>query len=91
MVVLSRAASSSACPPRPTPRNGLGRHADAPFAVRSGLTDEKLLFITDLGNCYPVPVSQIPEGQPRDRGIAPAACWRGWKRANTGSLTPAGD
>ena len=33
------------------------------------MTDEKLLFFTDAGNCYAVGVSQIPECRPRDRGL----------------------
>jgi len=43
---------------------------DAPDKVINCLTDEKLLFITDTCNCYPVPVSQIPECRPRERGLA---------------------
>ena len=33
------------------------------------MTDEKLIFFTDAGNCYAVGVSQIPECRPRDRGL----------------------
>ncbi|MBQ4088656.1 MAG: DNA topoisomerase (ATP-hydrolyzing) subunit A [Clostridia bacterium] len=50
---------------------------DAPERVIPCLTDEKLLFITDMGNCYPVAVSQIPECRPRERGLAPGGLLAG--------------
>ena len=43
--------------------------AEPPRAQLDAMTDEKLLFFTDAGNCYPVSVSQIPECRPRDRGL----------------------
>ncbi len=39
------------------------------FAIRA-MTDERVLFFSNLGQCYPVPVSQIPEVRPKDRGLA---------------------
>ena len=32
-------------------------------------TNDGLLFFTDLGNCYPVTVSQVPECRAKDRGL----------------------
>ncbi len=32
-------------------------------------TTDRLLFFTDLGNCYPVTVSQVPECRVKDRGL----------------------
>ncbi len=32
-------------------------------------TDQRLLFFTDLGFCYPVTVSQVPECKMKDRGL----------------------
>ena len=43
--------------------------AEPPRAQLDVMTDEKLLFFTDAGNCYAVGVSQIPECRPRDRGL----------------------
>ena len=43
--------------------------AEPPKCVIDAMTDERLLFFTDLGNCYPVPVSQVPECRPKDRGL----------------------
>ncbi|NLF28461.1 MAG: DNA gyrase subunit A, partial [Clostridiales bacterium] len=43
--------------------------AEPPKCVIDAMTDERLLFFTDLGNCYPVPVAQVPECKPRDRGL----------------------
>ena len=42
---------------------------EAPRFLLEAMSDEKLLFVTDAGNCYPVAVSQIPECRPRDRGL----------------------
>ncbi len=33
-------------------------------------TDERILFFSGIGQCYPVPVSQVPEVRPKDRGLA---------------------
>ena len=43
---------------------------ELPKAVIRTMTDAKLLFFTDKGNCYPVTVEQIPESRPKDRGLA---------------------
>ena len=42
---------------------------ETPRARFEVMTDEKLLFLTDAGNCYAVGVAQIPECRPRDRGL----------------------
>ena len=39
------------------------------FAIRT-MTDERILFFSNLGQCYPVPVAQVPEVRPKDRGLA---------------------
>jgi len=43
--------------------------AETPFRALQGMTDHKLLFFTDLGNCYSLTVSQIPECRMKDRGM----------------------
>jgi len=43
--------------------------AEPPFCLLSGMTDHKLLFFTDLGNCYAISVSQVPECRLKDRGM----------------------
>ncbi len=43
--------------------------AEPPRALFDVMTDEKLLFLTNAGNCYAVGVAQIPECRPRDRGL----------------------
>ena len=70
MVVLSRGGFVKRMPPKSYVRAAASDDAaELPFAVVPAMTDEKLLFFTDLGNCYPVLAAQIPEGKPRDRGI----------------------
>ena len=88
-VVLTRAGFVKRMPPKALEK---ADKTDAPAQVLSCFTDEKLLFITDLGNCYPVPVSQIPECRPRDRGIALGGLLAGLEKGeNLVSLTPAGN
>ncbi len=88
-VVLTRAGFVKRMPPKALEKADKN---DAPAQVISCFTDEKLLFITDLGNCYPVPVSQIPECRPRDRGIALGGLLAGLEKdENLVSLTPAGN
>ena len=88
-VVLTRAGFVKRMPPKALEK---ADKTDAPAQVLSCFTDEKLLFITDLGNCYPVPVSQIPECRPRDRGIALGGLLAGLEKGEyLVSLTPAGN
>lgn len=42
---------------------------EQPFRLLHGMTDHKLLFFTNTGNCYCIAVSQIPECRVKDRGI----------------------
>ncbi|MBR6767636.1 MAG: DNA gyrase subunit A [Clostridia bacterium] len=43
---------------------------DPPRQVIASWTDRKLMFFTDLGNCYLINVTQIPETvRPKDRGL----------------------
>ena len=88
-VVLTRAGFVKRMSPKALEK---ADKTDAPDQVFSCFTDEKLLFITDLGYCYPVPVSQIPECRPRDRGIALGGLLAGLEKdENLVSLTPAGN
>ena len=47
-----------------------GEFADPPVETIACMTDQKILFFTDCGNCYPVSVAQIPEARAKDRGLA---------------------
>ena len=47
-----------------------GEQSELPRKVIRTMTDAKLLFFTDRGNCYPVNADQIPEGRPKERGLA---------------------
>ena len=47
------------------------------------MTDEKLLYFTDLGNCYYLPVTQVPECRPRDRGLALGGLLAGLEKAES--------
>ncbi|MBQ6175494.1 MAG: DNA topoisomerase 4 subunit A [Clostridia bacterium] len=44
---------------------------EAPRFLFMTKTDETLLIFTDLGNCYPLPVSALNECKPKDRGQLP--------------------
>ena len=58
--------------------------ADAPeemSEVVRAMTDEKLYFFTDLGNCYALPVPQVPECRWKERGIAPGGLLPGLEDA----------
>ena len=51
--------------------------SEPPVKLFSTTTDQKLLFFTDQGNCYPLIVSQIPECRLKDRGMAPGGVLQG--------------
>ena len=88
-VVLTRAGFVKRMAPRLLEK---ADKSDAPAQVISCFTDEKLLFITDLGNCYPVPVGQIPECRPKDRGIALGGLLAGLEKGESlVRLIPAGN
>ncbi len=42
---------------------------EPPMRVLTGMTDHRLLFFTNLGNCYLLTSSQVPECRLKDRGI----------------------
>ena len=44
-------------------------NTEPPRILLPVMTDTKLLFFTDLGNCYQVTAEQIPECRMRDRGL----------------------
>ena len=44
--------------------------AERPRLLLRAMTDERILFFSGSGQCYPVPVSQVPETRPKDRGLA---------------------
>ena len=44
--------------------------AEKPRFVIRAMTDERILFFSGLGQCYPVTVTQVPEVRPKDRGLA---------------------
>jgi DNA gyrase subunit A len=50
---------------------------DAPGIVLRTATDKKLLFFTDRGNVYTLPVNSLPENKPKDRGALPGALLEG--------------
>ena len=54
--------------------------ADPPVQVIDCMTNEKLLFFTDLGNCYPVLVEQIPEARAKERGLPPGGLLAGMEK-----------
>jgi DNA gyrase/topoisomerase IV subunit A len=65
---------------------------ELPKTVIRTMTDAKLLFFTDKGNCYPVTVEQIPESRPKDRGLALGGLLAGLENGETVvSLLEAGD
>ena len=54
--------------------------ADPPVQVIDCMTNEKLLFFTDAGNCYPVTVEQIPEARVKERGLPPGGLLAGLEK-----------
>ena len=57
-----------------------GEFNDPPVQVIDCMTDEKLLFFTDLGYCYPVTVEQIPEARAKERGLPPGGLLAGLEK-----------
>ena len=66
-VVLSRSGFVKRMQPRVYER---AEQQELPKCVLKTMTDAKLLFFTDRGNCYPINVGAIPEAKPKDRGLA---------------------
>lgn len=54
--------------------------ADPPVQSIHCMTDQKLLFFTDAGNCYPLAVEQIPEARAKDRGQTPGGLLAGLEK-----------
>lgn len=67
VVILTRTGFVKRMTPRAAEK---AEQADVAEETINTMTDEKLLFFTNAGNCYPVSVSQIPECRPKDRGLA---------------------
>ena len=44
--------------------------AERPRMALKTMSDERILFFSGLGQCYPVPVAQVNECRPKDRGMA---------------------
>lgn len=53
---------------------------DPPVRVIECMTNEKILFFTDLGNCYPISVEQIPEARAKERGLPPGGLLAGLEK-----------
>ena len=66
-VVLSRSGFVKRMQPKVYER---AEQQELPKCVLKTMTDAKLLFFTDRGNCYPINVGAIPEAKPKDRGLA---------------------
>ena len=56
---------------------------DPPSRIIDCMTNERLLFFTDLGNCYPVTVEQIPEARAKERGLPPGGLLAGLEKDET--------
>jgi len=57
-----------------------GEFNDLPVQIIDCMTNEKILFFTDLGNCYPVLVEQIPEARAKERGLPPGGLLAGLEK-----------
>ncbi len=57
-----------------------GEFNDPPVASIDCLTNQKLLFFTDLGYCYPVAAEQIPEARAKERGLPPGGLLAGMEK-----------
>lgn len=54
-----------------------GEFTDLPGESFACLTNDKLLFFTDYGNCYPILVENIPEARAKERGLPPGGLLHG--------------
>ncbi len=57
-----------------------GEFSDPPVRVIDCMTNQKLLFFTDLGYCYPVAAEQIPEARAKERGLPPGGLLAGMEK-----------
>ena len=92
-VILSRNGFVKRMPPKAYERSAAsGEQAELPLCAIRTMTDARLLFFTDRGNCYPVTVEQIPESRPKDRGLALGGLLAGLEDGErTVALLDAGD
>jgi len=70
VVLLMRAGFVKRMPPKTWERAQAQENAELPLETLNVLTDSRLLFFTDAGNCYPVTAGVVPECRPRDNGLA---------------------
>ena len=87
VVLLTRSGFAKRMPPREADK------AQEAGATRiRAMTDARLLFFSDRGNCYPVAVSQIPECRARDRGMPFGGFLAGLEKGEqVVAVLPAGD
>lgn len=91
-VVLSRNGFIKRMQPKSFERTSADEQSELPKRVIRTMTDARLLFFTDRGNCYPITVEQIPEARPRDRGLAIGGLLAGLESGeNVVALMEAGD
>ena len=92
-VLLTRGGFVKRMPPKSWMRPAITDEKAEPVRFAANVkTDEKILFFTDLGNCYPVTVSTVPECRPRDRGLALGGLLAGLERdERVVSMIEAGD
>src|SRR5699024_9750845 len=64
VVVLSRGGFVKRMAPKTYERAAAGEPAELPKCALRTMTDRKLAFFTDRGNCYPIAVEQIPDARP---------------------------
>ncbi len=46
-----------------------GEALEPPLYLFKAMTDDRLLFITNKGMCYPLTAAQLPDARPKDRGL----------------------
>ena len=91
-VTLSRSGFVKRMPPKTYDRASSEDQSELPKCLIRTMTDAKLLFFTDKGNCYPITVEQIPEARPKDRGLAIGGLLAGLENGeNVVALLEAGD
>ena len=92
-VILTRGGFVKRMPPKSWMRPAITDEKAEPVCFAASVkTDEKILFFTDLGNCYPVTVSAVPECRPPDRGLALGGLLAGLERdERVVSMIEAGD
>jgi DNA gyrase/topoisomerase IV subunit A len=69
VVVVTRAGFVKRLTPRAYEK-AQSEDSERPRMALRAMTDQRILFFSGAGQCYPVPVSQVPEVRPKDRGLA---------------------